>query len=87
MRNKEQSTEQSTEQSSVQSTEQSPVQSTEQPSSQSMVRSNDTKVYGVSKIAVLANGVFEFFPYNTYLPKELLLIEKQDQQPKRRPML
>ena len=57
LRSKEQSTEQSTVQSTVQSTE----QSTEQPS----VQSNDTYVYGVGILAVLAIGVCVFFAYNT----------------------
>ena len=57
LRNKEQSTVQS----SVPSTEQSPVQST--------VRSNDTYVYRVGILAVLAIGVCVFFAYNTFQPK------------------
>ena len=53
LRNKEQSTVQSTEQSA----EQSSVQSTEQPS----VQSNDTYIYGVGMLAVLAIGVCVFY--------------------------
>ena len=75
LRNKEQSTVQSTEQSSVQSTVQFTVQSTEQPS----VQSNDTYVYGVGILAVLAICVCAFFAYNTFQPKyKKLLNEKQD---------
>ena len=59
---KEQFTVQFTEQSTVQFTEQSSVQSTEQPS----VQSNDTYVYGVGILAVLAIGVCVFFTYNTF---------------------
>ena len=84
LRNKEQSTVQSTEQSSVQSTEQSSVQS------------NDTYVYGVGMLAVLAIGVCVFFAYNTFQPKIKKLTndhstarheQKKDQLPKRHPML
>ena len=76
-----QSTEQSTQQSSTQqSAQQSAQQSTQQPSV-----SNDTYVYGVGIPAVLALGVCVFFAYNTF-PKKLVN-EKQDQLPKRRPML
>ena len=85
LRNKEQSTVQSTKQSSVQSIVQFTVQSTEQPS----VQSNDTYVYGVGMLAVLAICVCAFFAYNTFQPKnKKLLNEKQDQVPsKRRHML
>ena len=78
----EQSTEQSTEQSSV-STEQSKVQS------------NDTYVYGVGMLAVLAIGVCVFFAYNNF-PKNKKQAndrpaaqheQKKDQPPKRRHML
>ena len=48
-------------------------------------RSNDTYVYGVSMLAVLAIGVCVFFAYNTF-PKKLVN-EKQDQPPKRGHML
>ena len=72
LRNKEQSTVQSSVQSTVQSTEQS----------------NDTYVYGVGILAVLAIGVCVFFRYNTFQPKNKKLVnEKQDQPPKRRHML
>ena len=72
LRNKEQSTVQSTGQSSVQSTEQS----------------NDTYVYGVGILAVLAIGVCVFFIYNTFQPKNKKLVnEKQNQPAKRRHML
>ena len=75
LRNKEQSTEQSL----VQSTEQSSVQS----SVQSTVQSNDTYIYGVGMLAVLAIGVCVFFGYNNFQPKKQAN-EKKDQPPKRR---
>ena len=47
-------------------------------------RSNDTYVYGVGILAVLAIGVCVFFAYDTFQPKnKKIVIEKQDQQPKR----
>ena len=49
--------------------EQSSVQSTVQPSVQPSVQSNDTYVYGVGILAVLAIGVCVFFAYNTFQPK------------------
>ena len=52
---------------------------------QSLVQSNDTYVYGVGMLAVLATGVCVFFVYNTF-PKKLVNA-KQDQSPKRRHML
>ena len=77
MRNKEQSTVQSTEQSSVQSS----VQSTEQSSVQSYV-------YDVGMLVVLAIGVCIFFAFNTFQPKNKEQAnEKKDQPPKRRHML
>ena len=96
LRSKEQSTEQSTVQSTVQSTEHSTVQSTEQSTEQPSVQSNDTYVYGVGILAVLAIGVCVFFTYNTFQPKNKKLVndrlaaqheQKQDQPPKRRHML
>ena len=51
-------------------------------------RSNDTYVYGVGILAVLAIGVCVFFAYNTSQAKNKKLVnEKQDQPPKRRHML
>ena len=79
LRNKELSTVQSTIQSTVQSTVQFTVQST--------VQSNDTYVYGVGMLAVLAIGVCVFFAYNTFPKNKKLVNEKQDQPPKRRHML
>ena len=70
LRNKEQSTVQSTGQSSVQSTEQS----------------NDTYVYGVGILAVLAIGVCVFFAYNTPQAKKLIN-DRLAAPPKRRHML
>ena len=68
--------------------EQSTVQSTGQSSVQSTGQSNDTYVYGVGILAVLAIGVCVFFAYNTFQPKNKKLVnEKQDQPPKRRHML
>ena len=64
------------EQSIVQPKEQSSVQSAEQPS----VQSNDTYVYGVGILSVLAIGACLFFAYNTFQPKKLNN-EKKDQPP------
>ena len=50
-------------------------------------RSNDTYVYSVSMLAVLAIGVCVFFAYNTFPKNKNLVNEKQDQPPKRRHML
>ena len=60
-------------------------------------RSNDTYVYGVGMLAVLAIGVCVFFAYNSFpnnsflynsFPENKKLAnEKQDQPPKRRHML
>ena len=44
-------------------------------------RSNDTYVYGVGTLAILATGVCVFFAYNTFQPKNLVN-EKNDQPPK-----
>ena len=59
------------------------------PSTPSLTtRSNDTYVYGVGMLAVLAIGACVFFAYNASQAKNKKLInEKQDQQPKRRHML
>ena len=62
LRDKEQSTVQSTEQPSVQPSVQSTVQSTEQPSVEPSVQSNGTHIYGV--VAVLAIDACAFFAYN-----------------------
>ena len=78
--NKKQSTVQSTEHSSVQSSVRSTVQSTEQPS----VQSNDTYVYGVGIIAVLAIGVCVLFMYNM---KAGQVIHEEPIKPKRCHML
>ena len=85
LHSKEQSTEQQPVQSSVQSSVQQPVQ----PALQSTVRSNDTYVYGVGMLAVLAIGVCIFFAYNNSQGKNKKTTneEKQDQPPKRRHML
>ena len=91
LRSKEQSTEQSKEQSTEQSTEQfsvqSMVQSTVQSTEQSSVQSNDTYVYGVGILAVLAIGVCVFF--NTFrlaaMKRKVMPSQheqKQDQPPK-----
>ena len=51
-------------------------------------RTNDTYVYGVGILAVLAIGVCVSFAYYTFQPKNKKLVnEKQDQPPKRRHML
>ena len=80
LRNKEQSTEQSTEQSSAQSSVRSTVQSTEQPS----VQSNDSYVYGIGILPVLAIGVCILFTYNM---KAGRAIHEESIKPKRRHML
>ena len=87
MRNKEQSTVQPTEQSSVQSSAQSTVQSTEQPSVQSTVQSNDTYIYGVGILAVLAVRACVFFAYSIFSKNKKQANEKKNQPPKRRHML
>ena len=54
----------------------------------STTRSNDTYIYGVGMLAVLAIGACVFFTYNTFqLKNKNLVNEKQDQPPKRRHML
>ena len=64
--------------------EQSTVQSAEQSSVQSTLQSNDTYIYGIGILAVLAIDVCVFFVY----PKNKKLVnEKQNQPPKRRHML
>ena len=50
-------------------------------------RSNETYVYGVGIIAILATGVCVFFAYNTFPKNEKQANEKQDQPPKRLYML
>ena len=67
--------------------EQSSVQSTVQPSVQPSVQSNDTYVYGVGILAVLAIGVCVFFAYNTFPKNKKQANEKDDQPPKRHHML
>ena len=66
--------------------EQSTVPSTEQSSVQSTVQSNNTYVYGVDMLAVLAIDVCEIFTYTTSQAKKQAN-EKEDQPPKRRHML
>ena len=83
----EQSSVQSTEQSSVQSTEQPSVQFTEQSTIQPSVQSNDTYVYGVGMLVVLAIGVYVFFAYNNFPKNKKQANEKRDQPPKRLHML
>ena len=68
---KEQSTVQSTGQYLVKSTLQSTVQSTDQPS----VQLNDTYIYGVGILAVLAIGVCVFF---TFQPKNKKPVNKKN---------
>ena len=51
-------------------------------------RPNDTYIYGVGILSVLAIGVCVFFPYNASQAKNKKTVnEKQDQQPKRGHML
>ena len=64
LRDKEQSTVQPTVQSTVQSTEQPSVQASVQATVQPSVQSNDTHIYGVGIVAVLAIGACVFFAYN-----------------------
>ena len=77
------SKEQSNEQSTVQSTEQSTVQSTVQPTEQPSVQSNDTYVYSVGILAVLAIGVCIYFTYNK---KAGQVIHEETIKPERRHM-
>ena len=52
------------------------------------IRSNDTYVYGVGILTVLAIGVCVFFAYSASQAKNKKPVnKKQDQQPKRHPML
>ena len=60
----------SKEQSTVQPTEQSTDQSSVQSTVQSTVQSNDTYVYGVGILAVLAAGVCVFFTYQAKNKKQ-----------------
>ena len=85
LRSKEQPTLQPIVQSTVQPTVQPIVQSTVQSTVQPTVQSNDTYVYGVGILAVLAIGVSVFFAYNTSQGKNKKLVN--DQPPKRRHML
>ena len=64
--------------SKEQSREQSREQSPEQPSVQSTVQSNDTYVYGVGMLAVLAIGACVFFAYNNFSKNKKQANEKQD---------
>ena len=88
MRNKERSTQQPTEQFTQQSTQESTVQSTQE----STVQSNDTYVYDVGILAVLAIGVCVFFTYNTFPKKQTNDClaaqheQKKDQPPTKRHM-
>ena len=82
LRSKEQPTEQSIEQSTVQPTEQSAVQST----AQSTVQSNNTYVFDVGILAVLANGVCVFFTYNSFPKNKKLVNDKKNHPPKQRQM-
>ena len=63
------------------------VQPTEQLQNSPPVQSNDTYVYGVGMLAVLAIGVCVFFAYETFPKNKKPVNEKQDQPPKRRHML
>ena len=81
-------------QSTVQPTEQSTDQSSVQSTVQSTVQSNDTYVYGVGILAVLAAGVCVFFTYQAKNKKQnndrveaQHEQKKQDELPKRCNML
>ena len=51
-------------------------------------RSNDTYIYGIGMLAILAIGVCVFFVYNTsQAENKKQLKKKQDQPPKRRHLL
>ena len=63
-----------------------PTPATSTNNTTTTIKSNDTYIYGVGILAVLALGVCVFFTYNTFQPKKLVN-EKQDQPPKRRHML
>ena len=84
LHNKEQSREQSREQSAEQSTEQPIEQSTVQPTVQPTAQSNDTYIYGVGMLAVLAIDVCVSFTYNK---KAGQVIHEEPIKPKRRHML
>ena len=51
------------------------------------IRSNDTYVYGIGMLIVLAIGVCVIFAYVTFPKNKKLVNEKQDQPPKRCYML
>ena len=88
MRNKEQSTEQLQNNPSVRSQNSPSVQSTEQLPNSLSVKSNDTCIYSIGILVVLAVGVCIFFGYNTFFKnKKTNNEEKQDQAPKRRHIL
>ena len=58
------------------------------PTPSHTTRPNDTYVYDVGILAVVATGVFVLFTHNTFQPKNKKLIhEKKDEPPKRRHML
>ena len=82
------SKEQGTEQNTEQSTEQNTEQSTEQGKEQS---TNNTYVYGVGMLALLAIGVCVFYAYNFFPKKQANNCStdqhEQEQPPKRRHML
>ena len=79
LHNKKQSIQQQPVQSTQQLSVQSSVLSTEQPSVQSSVQSNDTYIYGVGMLAVLAIGVYVFFAYNTFSKNKKQANEKKYQ--------
>ena len=87
LRNREQSIEQQPVQSTVQQPVQPLVQSTVQPSVQSTVQSNDTYIYGVGILAVLAVRACVFFAYSIFPKNKKQANEKKNQPPKRRHML
>ena len=92
LHNKEQSIEQGKEQSTEQGKEQSTVQGKEQSTKQGKEQStNNTYVYGVGMLALLAIGVCVFVAYNTFPKKQANSRStdqhEQKQPPKRRHML
>ena len=64
------------EQSTVQSTE----QYTEQPTVQSTIQPNDTYIYGVGMLAVLAIGICVFYKYNSNYQKDVICFRSDDEK-------
>ena len=54
------------------------------PTASTTTRQNDTYVYGVGVLAVLGIGVWVFFAYNTYQPKNKKIVNKKQDKPSKR---